>query len=219
MLFKQILFFLILTSFFSCENNSKLTQEQDEKLTDTLSEIKLPSKQVNIQKRKIKLNTDAEKVVGNWKEYVAVAEFIPKFYKSTTTEILSNSQQLLVLSRQLKDSIRVKKFDKHSFRIRLNVFYNETMRLADMDSIPNITQKEIIQENNNIAQAFSAINAKINAMVNKEKLETDLKEFDSVFKFKDSIEENENKTTIKKNPNEKRKIIKKRIQPLKQNHE
>lgn len=213
MLVKQSLF-IILILFFSCSDDKKISKENNNILIN-IEEKELSLPKINVQNKKIELNTDSKKVVENWQEYQSIAEFISKFYNTTTTEILSNSQQLSALAQQIKDSIRITKFDIPSFRIRLNVFHNETLRLADMDSIPSITQKEIIQENENIIHAFSAINAKINAMVNKEKLETDLEEFDSLFILKDSIEKET--TTIKNNEKRekgKRKMDRRRINPI-----
>jgi len=42
--------------------------------------------------------------------------------------------------------------------------YSETLRLADMSSIPTISQESVEQENNNMIEAFSALNLKLNNM-------------------------------------------------------
>ncbi len=170
--------------------------------------------QINSKIKVTSLSSEAKKTVETWTEYQNIADFIPQYYKTTTKESLFNSQRLAELTQQLKDTIRIEKFDIPSFRIRLNVLNTIALRLADMDSIPSITNKEIIQENTNITNAFSAVNDKINFIINKEQLELDLKEFDIIFESKDPSKEIENKSlkSFKKN-NVKR--VKKRIQPLK----
>ena len=145
-----------------------------------------------------------------------MASFIPKYYKTTTKEALFNSQRLAELAQQLKDTIRVRKFDQPSFRIRLNVLHNEAMRLADMDSINNITTQEIIIENKNIVNAFEAIKLKINSLVNEEILNKDLEEFDYLFGLKDSLNDDGKKSKSKKLIKPK---FERRIAPLKKNKE
>ncbi|MCF6351086.1 MAG: hypothetical protein L3J23_08690 [Flavobacteriaceae bacterium] len=201
------LFFILISCKKEKTNNittKEITQEEEKE------------EKINSEQSIIHLNIIAKQVVKNWQEYQNVAEFIPKYYKTTTKESLFNSQRLVELTQQLKDTIRVKNFDKPSFRTRLNVLNNEALRLADMDSISSITNLEIIQENKNIINAFEAIKAKINTLVNKEKLENDLKEFDYLFVNKDTIEEKTNKkTTLKKRKeNLNRKKFNKRIQPI-----
>lgn len=189
--------------FISCEK---------EKIKNTIvKELPIQEKsdeEITSKQTKIRLNRIAKQTVENWDEYQNMAVFIPKYYKTTTKEALFNSQRLAELAQQLKDTIRVTKFDLPSFRIRLNVLHNEAVRLADMDSISNITTKEIITENKNIVNAFEAIKAKINSMVKKEKLDQDLEEFDHLFEINDSLDKQEEKRELT------RKRIKKRIAPL-----
>lgn len=199
----NFIFFSLLLIFISCEK---------EKIKNTIvKELPIQEKsdeEITSKQTKIRLNRIAKQTVENWDEYQNIAVFIPKYYKTTTKEALFNSQRLAELAQQLKDTIRVTKFDLPSFRIRLNVLHNEAVRLADMDSISNITTKEIITENKNIVNAFEAIKAKINSMVKKEKLDQDLEEFDHLFEINDSLDKQEEKRELT------RKRIKKRIAPL-----
>jgi hypothetical protein len=176
------IFFGLIIIFFSCKNEDK-----ELLVTQNESEINKSIENFISKNNKIQLSGEAKKIVNQWQEYQNVAEFIPKFYKINTEEALFNSQHLAILTQQLKDSIRIKKFNKPSFRIRLNVLHNEAMRLADMDSINSITNREIIVENKNIINAFEAIKTKINSMVKKEILESDLDEFDYLFRI-DSVD-------------------------------
>jgi hypothetical protein len=160
----------------------------------------------------VKLNLQAKKIVSDWDEYQNISEFIPNFYHTDTKQSLFDSQRILELSQQLKDSIRIEKFDIPSFRARLHVLYNESLRLADMDSIKSISQSEVVLQTNNIVNAFDAINSKINMLVSQEYLEENLKEFDSVLNKNDSTKK-EFKPFIKpKLKNKKRSI--KRLSPI-----
>jgi hypothetical protein len=188
------------------------------------SDVKVGKKQVSTQLKDttlvqittispVILNSYAKKEVSDWIEYQNISEFIPNFYKTDTKQALFDSQRIMELSQQLKDSIRIEKFDIPSFRARLHVLYNESLRLADMDSIKSITQAEVVLQTKNIVNAFDAVNSKINMLVSQENLEENLKEFDSILNKKDSIKK-EFKPFIKPISNRKRGV-RKRINPLK----
>jgi hypothetical protein len=200
-----IIVFIVIT--LSCKSDVKVGKKQvSTQLKDTtLVQI------TNISP--VSLNSFAKKEVSNWIEYQNISEFIPNFYKTDTKQALFDSQRIMELSQQLKDSIRIEKFDIPSFRARLHVLYNESLRLADMDSIKSITQAEVVLQTKNIVNAFDAVNSKINMLVSQENLEENLKEFDSILNKKDSTKK-EFKPFIK--PISKRKRgVRKRINPLK----
>jgi hypothetical protein len=204
-----LLVFLIL--FFSCKKEKKTVDVQSQNLTSNEQEdIK-----IKVKTKFVKLIPEAQKTVQEWSEYQNISELIPKFYNTTTKECLINSHLLSQLSQQLKDSIRIDKFNIPSFRIRLNVLHSESMRLFDMDSINSIKNSEIIQENKNIISAFNSINSKINSIITKEKLNNDLLEFDNLMN-KDSLIKKKDIKTLDKKKVPKLKLKKKieRIQPL-----
>ncbi len=198
-----VYFFILLVLLQSCSKKGVREKEKE-----------IEKKKINsiTNFKPIPLNSQAKIMVADWIEYQNIAEFIPNYYKTTTKDALFDSQRLAELSQQLKDSIRIKKLDIPSFRARLHVLYNESFRLADMDSIPSITNEEIVSETKNIINAFDAINSKINMLVSQEILENNLKEFDSILNKKDSLKSNSKPTQNKKiNPNfkkRKRKSIK-----------
>ena len=158
----------------------------------------IPKKEISVKQEKdtsvlkiktlspVRLNSQAKKEVSDWIEYQNLSEFIPNLYKTDTKQALFDSQRILELSQQLKDSIRIEKMDIPSFRARLHVLYNESLRLADMDSIKSITPAEVVLQTKNIVNAYDAINSKINILVSQEHLEENLKEFDSVLNKQDS---------------------------------
>ena len=68
------------------------------------------------------------------------------------------------------------------------MLYSETLRLADMSTIPTTTETLVAKENNNVIEAFSALNLKINNMSSVEKLNEEISSFiDEVMEEQDSI--------------------------------
>ncbi len=209
MRFVFFLFFLVL--FSSCSKDvTEITTDKNPINT------KKKNQEINNAVAQKTLHLKAKIYVENWQEYQNMADFIPKLTNTTIKETLFNANQLSVLSQQLKDSIRIENLQIPSFKIRLNVLHNVALRLFDMDSIPSITNKEVIQENNNVLNAFYAINMKINSIVKKEILLNDLTQYNHLFKPKEDslILKQQGEKTIKLKQLEKRKINKKRIQPL-----
>lgn len=168
-----------------------------------------------------KLHSEAIKVMEDWQEYQSVAAFMPKFRKTTTKEVLLNSNQFHELTTYLKDSIRLKRFKTMSIRTRLNVLHNEALRLFDMDSIPSITNKEIIHETENIINAFSALNSKINSVIKRDLLTESLIDIPPVLEDKELIQikktpsKSSKKQKVFQNRKFDKKLLKnKRIKPL-----
>ena len=61
--------------------------------------------------------------------------------------------------------------------MRLNVLHNEAKRLSDMSTIPTITDEEVLAENNNVLDAFAALNIKINDLGKQDRINRELAEF------------------------------------------
>ncbi len=170
--------FIIIFTLVSCNNsNSKKELVPEEK-----------SKPANHTKTKnviIDLTPKAKKLTQNWIEYQNINEYIQQYKEISITNSLLNAKRLAELTQQLKDSIRVEKLNNSSVKIRLNVLNNEALRLSDMATINQITEKEVILENTNILNAYSALNIKINNIVSQENINSQLKAFiDEVTKNK-----------------------------------
>ncbi len=177
---KVFICFLFFSVFFiSCKKEVKAIDTNTDFVVDT---TKIKIKTI----KPIVLNPQAKKEVSSWIEYQNINEFIPNFYQTDSKQALFDSQRILELSKQLQDSIRVDKLNTPSFRARLHVLYNESFRLADMDSIKSITPNEVALQTKNIVNAFDAINSKLNMLVSQDKLEENLKEFDSVLNKSDT---------------------------------
>ena len=125
----------------------------------------------------VKLNPEAIKEVEEWTEYQKMNDFIKQYNSISVVDALFNANELSELAQQLKDTIRVKKFEIPSVKVRLNVLHSETLRLADMVSINSISEEEIKSENENILNAFSALNSKINNIIIQENLNEDVSKF------------------------------------------
>lgn len=166
----HLLCIILLASIFSCDK--KIAKKETEIVKDTIIRHKIKA----IYKE-IKLNSKAKKEVENWVEYQKIDEFIVQYHNISLTEALFNANELSELAQQLKDTIRVEKFKISSVKIRLNVLYNETLRLADMATISSISEIEVQKENENILNAYAALNLKINNILSKESLNSELDKF------------------------------------------
>ena len=163
MFFKKIIFLILIIVVISC-NNSISKKNKKIKRDSLISNV------VKVNHPIAKLNSKAKKLVEDWDEYQNIDELLKQYQNITTNLALLNAKELSVLSRQLKDSVRIEKLNIPAVKTRLNVLHNETLRLADMETIPSITELEVIEENNNILNAYSALNLKINNIVNQENL-------------------------------------------------
>ena len=194
MFFKKFIFLVLIITVFSCEKS--IPEKDKEIVRDSLigntSTLNHPI---------VKLTSKAKILVENWDEYQNMDELLKQYQSISASLALLNAKELSVLARQLKDSIRVEKLKIPSVKIRLNVLHNETLRLADMETIPSITEAEVSEENKNILNAYSAINLKINNVVNQENLNEEVSSFvDEVLKLGD---------TLKKADSTKMSILKK----------
>ncbi len=167
---KWILFLILLVMIFSCRKS--ISKDELVTVTDSTATNILKMDHVVVE-----LNPKAQKEVEDWKEYQKMNEFIKQYHNISAIDALFNANELSELAQQLKDTIRVEKFEIPSVKIRLNVLHSETLRLADMASINNVGEEEIKNENENILNAFSALNLKINNIIIQENLNKDVSEF------------------------------------------
>jgi len=177
---KFIFYSLFLFTFSSCsktDSKKELTSKKDTTF-------------INVSKTKYsiaKLSPKSKDIVKDWKEYQSFDELIHQYQNISTNDALLNAKDLSVLAQQLKDSIRIEKLSIPSVKIRLNVLYNESLRLDDMSTINHMKEQEINEETKNILDAFSALNLKINNIINQENLNNEVNEFiDQVNSLPDS---------------------------------
>lgn len=158
--------FIILIAFFSCDKK----QEQANAKDTTKPLLSVVYKYASVEKVRPVFNKDIE----DWEELKAVDNFLGRFKKVSANEVLSNALELKGLVKNLKDSITPTLFDDDSFTARINILYNETLRLADMTTIPAIKADEVHQQTEKIIDAFSAVHAKINTVLSKKRFEDEI---------------------------------------------
>ena len=162
------------------------------------------------------------KEVKDWNELQDIDSFFVKFRKITPNEALSNAIELKDLIKRLNDSVKPEKFKTPSLTARINILYNEALRLADLTRIGAIKAPEVNIQVDKTMAAFSSINTKINTILAKIRFENeidinvafiglDTTKMDLFFnKPIKQIKYTKPKTSIKRKP-EKRILKKKRL--------
>ena len=114
------------------------------------------------------------KEVKDWNELQDIDSFFVKFRKITPNEALSNAIELKDLIKRLKDSVKPEKFKIPSLTARINILYNEALRLADLTRIGAIKAPEVNTQVDKTMAAFSNINTKINTILAKIRFENEI---------------------------------------------
>lgn len=173
--FKLFFIFIIIATITSCKNDKNTISKQND----------LPIDSINNANEKIiraigeTLTPEAKEKVEDWNEYQQLDDFLENFYSSSPNETLNLSKELSTTTKQLQDSLKIERFMQPDVRIRLNVIHNYALRLADMATIPSIETKEVQEETQNILDAFSALNSKINSITKQEQIEKELDSFNA----------------------------------------
>ena len=182
---KYLYSFLLVIVFLtiSCNRNKNI-----EKVTEVVDTLKVDEDRI--------VNSIGETLIPNarlnlkdWKEYNNLDEFMIKYYNVSKLEALNNSKELSDLVKYMIDTIRVDKLDKINVIARFNVLHNETLRLADMASIPSITKDDVKEEVKKILDLYSAVNSKINTIYKADELQNALDVDTEVpIEFKEQVE-------------------------------
>ena len=165
---------LLLLVVFSCKKES-VNSNKD---TIVIDSIKTGDK-TKIRAIGETLLPEAKVKIENWSEYQQLDQLLEKFYSISPNQALNLSKELVSTTKQLKDSIKIERFKQPDIGIRINVLHNTALRLADMATIPTIKTTEVQNETQNILDAFSALNSKINNLSKQEKIELELKGFET----------------------------------------
>lgn len=149
-----------------------------------------------------KIQSKFQMDIDSWIEYENLAIFLQQYTSISPNDALNNSRELNDITKSIIDSVQPQFLETAAFKARLNLLYNETLRLYDMSSIPAIKAAEVNHQVANILNAFSSVNFKINTILTQSELEKNITEPD----FKRNIPENLNsnssstyRTPIKKN--------------------
>ena len=193
---KYIIYSICALFFLSC-NDGKINSKQAIKKPQ-LSQIK---KHVKISKIHAKYQTEIEE----WQEYENLSVFLNQFASISPNDALNNSRELNDLAKNLVDSLKPVIFETPAFSARVNLLYNQTLRLFDMSSIPAIKANEVNNHIDKVLNAFSSINSKINTTLKQRELELSVEEIN--YKKEISKKKTSTEFDIKKfSPRSKKKI-------------
>ena len=193
---KYIIYSICALFFLSC-NDGKINSKQAIKKPQ-LSQIK---KHVKISKIHAKYQTEIEE----WQEYENLSFFLNLFASISPNDALNNSRELNDLAKNLVDSLKPVIFETPAFNARVNLLYNQTLRLFDMSSIPAIKANEVNNHIDKVLNAFSSINSKINTTLKQRELELSVEDIN--YKKEISKKKTSTEFDIKKfTPRSKKKI-------------
>ena len=161
---KYIYLLVLLVFTFSCQNNEGNDTVKKPKPLMSIAEMHTATENV--------LSTHL-KEVKDWNELQDIDSFFVKFRKITPNEALSNAIELKDLIKHLNDSVP-EKFKIPSLTARINILYNEALRLADLTRIGAIKAQEVNTQVDKTMAAFSNINTKINSILAKIRFENEI---------------------------------------------
>ena len=157
---------------------------------------------VKKHKQVSKIQSRFEMDIDSWIEYENLTVFLQQYTSISPNDALNNSRELNDITKSIIDSVQPQFLETAAFKARLNLLYNETLRLYDMSSIPAIKATEVNHQVANILNAYSSVNFKINTILTQSELEKNITEPD----FKRDLPEDLNinssntyRTPIKKN--------------------
>jgi len=162
---KAFIYLSFVLLFLSCGKSQKEEAQVVEK--SEFSTQKKHSKSTVVLKKN-------KKIIEDWKEYEALNDFIEKFHSISPNSSLSNARELNSLVKSLNDSIKPVFLQSPAFNARLNLLYNETLRLYDISSISSIKAEEVNLQVEKVLHAFSSINSKINTIILQQNLEKEV---------------------------------------------
>ena len=162
---KYIYLLVLLVFTFSCQNNEGKDEEKKPKALMSIAKMHTATENVL---------SSYLKEVKDWNELQDIDSFFVKFRKITPNEALSNAIELKDLIKRLKDSVKPEKFKIPSLTARINILYNEALRLADLTRIGAIKAPEVNTQLDKTMEAFSNINTKINSILAKIRFENEI---------------------------------------------
>jgi len=112
--------------------------------------------------------------VKDWQELKAIDSFFVKYRNITPDEALSNAIELKDLVKNLIDSVQPERFNTPSINARVNILYNEALRLADLTEIAAIKAGAVNTQVSKTMVAFSNVNIKINTVIAKLNFENEV---------------------------------------------
>ena len=162
----KFLFYCGLILFFaSCSQSKENTSQVTEK-----PESSVVKKHISI----LQVKTHFQPKIEDWKEYDIINNFIKQFVTISPNEALNNSRELNDLTKSLRDSIKPVFLETPAFSARINLLFNETLRLYDLSSIPAIKPHQVNEQVEKVLNSFSSVNSKINTIILQSNLEKEV---------------------------------------------
>jgi hypothetical protein len=164
---KYIIYSICAFIFISCNDGKKNSKQT----------IKKPqSSEIKKHKKVSKIQANYQPEIEEWQEYENLSVFLNQYTSISPNDALNNSRELNDIAKSLVDSLKPAIFETPAFNARVNLLYNETLRLYDMSSIPAIKANEVNNHIDKILNAFSSINLKINTTLKQRELELTVKD-------------------------------------------
>lgn len=170
---KNYIFLFTFILLVACNQKSEEISKDAVSANDSLK-----SEFSNIKSISETLSPEAKEKTASWEDYHQLDRLLTDFYTISPKEALNLSKELASTTTRLKDSLRIEEFKRPDVMIRINVLNNYALRLADMASIPSITDAEVDLEIQHLLDSYSALNAKINNIAHQEKIERELGDFE-----------------------------------------
>tara|TARA_B100000795_G_C22789464_1_gene436190 strand:+ start:736 stop:1434 length:699 start_codon:yes stop_codon:yes gene_type:complete len=171
---KFIYYFVFISLIISCDNGKINTAQVIKKPQSSL--VKTHEEVANIE-------TEFKLEIDTWKEYENLDIFLNQYISISPNDALNNSRELNDITTSFNDSIKPIFLETPAFNARINLLFNETLRLYDMSSIPAIKAEEVNEQVDRVLNAFSSINFKINTILKQRELEGNVGEIN--FKIKE----------------------------------
>ncbi len=175
MKYSYYIFFLIL---ISCGKKDKTVVKSKVSSVET---VLLQEQSFNFDQE---LKPDVSMKIKEWDEYFTLSEYVREnFSRVSSTFALEMSNELVDLSKSLRDSLHIKELTNRSMFARLNVFYSEVLRLQDMSEISALNSEEVFEQIEKIGMVYNSINMKINAIYLQKSFDSNVNFDESIFDF------------------------------------
>ena len=146
---KYIIYSICAIFFISC-NDGKKKSEQAFK--------KPQSSQIKKHEKPSKIQAKYQPEIEEWQEYEDLSVFLNQYTSISPNDALNNSRELNEISKRVVDSLKPVIFETPAFNARVNLLFNQTLRLYDMSSIPAIKDHGVNNQIDKVLNAFSSIN-------------------------------------------------------------
>lgn len=164
-----VLLIIVTSTLFSCKNKEKIYEDKDSK-----DSVVVVNKR-NINSIGYVLTPETSEIIKDWTQYQQFDVYLTRYFAISNSDALLNANILSGLATMMKDSIP-EVFSKDLSTVsRFNILDTECKRLSDMSSITAIKQEEVSSQIKKILEAYSGINAKLNASVAVQKMEDEIK--------------------------------------------